>query len=184
MSSVVPLHADRGEDEAALLVHVTGVRHVGGRLSVAAVGLMRLRGRREDVSAFPEDGHEDDVVGRVGVAEIRVVVQERVAFGQVVVQVGDGLGEELHPDHVHREALGRREQAVVGRDQRAGEVACHVEHRGATGAQQRVLHLAHDRVEAVGDDGERHGVEGAHRASSRTALSDRSVPLSVASSRR
>ena len=116
---VIPLHADRREDEAALLVHVTGIGHVGGRLRVAAVGLVRLRGRREHVPVFPEDRHEDDVIRRVGVPEIRVVVQERVALGQIVMQVGDGLGEELHPDHVHREALGRREQAVVGRDQSA-----------------------------------------------------------------
>ena len=69
----------------------------------------------------------------------------------VVVEVGRRLGQELHADHVHRQALGGREQAVVGGDQRAGEVAGHVQDGRAAGAQQRVLHLAHDRVEPVRD---------------------------------
>ena len=55
------------------------------------------------------------MVGRVRVAEIRVVVEERVAVGDVVVQVGHRLRQELHADHVDRQALGGGEQLVVGR---------------------------------------------------------------------
>ena len=105
----------------------------------------------------------------MGVAEVGVVVQEGVALRQIVVQVGHRLGEELHPDHVHRQPLGGGEQPVVGGDQRAREVARHVEHGRAAAAQQRVLHLAHDRVEPVRDDREQHGVEGAHAAATSLA---------------
>ena len=41
--AVVALHAHRREDQAALLVDVPRIRHVGRRLRVAAVGLVRLR---------------------------------------------------------------------------------------------------------------------------------------------
>ncbi len=55
-----------GKIRPALLVDVARVGHVRRRLGVAAVGLMRLRGGGEHVLPFPEDGHEDDVVGRDG----------------------------------------------------------------------------------------------------------------------
>ena len=108
------------------------------------------------------------MVSRVGVPEIRVVVKERVPLDQKWMQIGHRFREELHSDHVHRQALRRGEQPVVAGDQRAGEVAGHVQHRGAAGAQERVLHLADDRVEPVGDHRERDGVEAHAIAFSRT----------------
>ena len=44
--------------------------------------------------------------------------------------------------------------------ERAGEVARHVQHGRAARAQERVLHLAHDRVQAVRDHREQHRIEG------------------------
>ena len=121
------------------------------------------------------------MVGGMGVAEVGVVVEEGVALLQIVVQVGHRLGEELHPDHVHGQALGGGKQPAVGGDQRAREVARHVEHGGAAAAQERVLHLAHDRVEAVRDDREQHGVEGAHAASTCSSATSRSGTSSSSS---
>ena len=156
---VIALHPHRREDQPALLVDVAREGHVGRRIGVAAVGLMRLGGGGEDVLAIDEDRNEDDVVGRVGVAEVRIVVQERVALPDVVMQLGDGFGQELHANDVHRQPLGGGEEPVVAGDQRAREVARHVEHRRASRAQQRVFHLAHDGVETVGDDGEQDWIE-------------------------
>ena len=86
MSSLVALHAHRREDQAALLVDVAREGHVGRRVGVAAVGLVRLGGGGEEVHALDEDGDQDDVVGRVGVAEVGIVVQEGVTFADIVVQ--------------------------------------------------------------------------------------------------
>ena len=79
--------------------------------------------------ALDEDRHEDRVISWMRVADVRIVVQEGVAVGEVGVQLGHRLGQELGTDDVHREALGRCQQLVVGRDQRAREIARHVEHR-------------------------------------------------------
>ena len=164
---VVALHAHGREDQAAFLVDVARVGHVGRRLRVAAVGLMRLRGGREEMDPLPDHRHEDHVVGRVRVAQVRVVVQEGVAVADVVVQVGDRLRQELHADHVHRQALRRGEQPRIAGDERAREVARLVEHGGAPAAQERVLHLADDRVHAVGDDRQQHRIEAHGCTSSR-----------------
>ena len=52
---------------------------------------------------------------------------------------------------VDREALGHREQLVVGGEDAAGEVACGVEDRGACRAKQRVHHRAGDALEPVAE---------------------------------
>ena len=85
---------------------------------------------------------------------------------EVGVEVGHRLGQVLHAEHVHRQALGGGEQPVVAGDERAREVARHVEDRRAAGAQQRVLHLAHDAVEAVGDHRQQDGIEELMRVTS------------------
>ena len=56
MSSVVALHADGREDQAALLVDVAREGHVRGRLRVAAVGLVRLGRGGEDVPPSKKTG--------------------------------------------------------------------------------------------------------------------------------
>ncbi len=180
---VVTLHADGGEDDPPFLVDVAGEGHVGGWVGVAAVGLMRLGGGGEEVLAIDEDGDQDDMICRVGVAEVGIVMEEGVALADIVMQIGDRLGQKLHADDVHRQPLGGSEEAVVAGDERAGEVARHVEHRRAPGAQQRVLHLAHDGVEAVGDDRqqnriERHQALTSSRSASATANASASVPIS------
>ena len=157
--AVVALHLHAREDQAALGVDVVHVRHVRGGLRVAAVGLVRLGRGREHVLAVDEHGHQDRVVGRVRVAQHRVVVQERVALAQVGVQRAHRARLQAGAEHVHLQALGGGEQLVVGGDDRAGEVARHVQDRGAPGPEQRVGHLPHDRFEAVGEDRHQRRVE-------------------------
>ena len=159
---VVLLDLDAGEDEAALGVDVLGVGHVGRRLGVAAVGLVGLGRGGEDVLAVDEDRDQDRVVGGVGVAEHRVVVQEGVALAQVRVQLAHRARLQPGAEHVHLQALGGGEELVVGGDDRAGEVPRHVEDRGATGAEERVGHLAHDRFEAVREHRHQRRVELVH----------------------
>ena len=76
---------------------------------------MGLRAGREHVLALEEHRNEDRVVGRVRVAEVRVVVEEGVALGEVGVELRHRLGEELRADHVHRQPLGGCQELVVGR---------------------------------------------------------------------
>ncbi len=171
----VALHAHAGERQRTLVIDVFRARHVRRRQPVATVGLVGLRDRGEEVLAADDDGDEDRVVGRVRVAEVGVVVEEGIAAREVVVQLRHRLGEVLRAHDVHRQALGGSEQFVVGRHQRAGEVARLVDDRRARGAQERVGHLTADAVEAVGHDGQQDRVErllrpGAHAASPRLAL--------------
>jgi hypothetical protein len=100
--ATVALDSHAREDQPAFGVLVARERHVGRRLGVADVSLVRLGDRREEVLAFVEDGHEHDEVGGVRVPQIRVVVQERVALGEIVVQVGQRAAEQVRPEHVHR----------------------------------------------------------------------------------
>ena len=172
---VVALHPHARERQRALVVDVLRARDVRRRQAVAAVGLVRLRHGGEEVLAVDDDGDEDRVVGRVRVAEVRVVVEEGIAACEVVVQLGHRLGQVLRAHDVHRQPLGGGEQLVVGRHERAREVARLVDDRRARRAQERVRHLAADAVEAVGDDCEQDRVErplrlGAHAASPRLAL--------------
>jgi len=126
---------------------------------VAAVGLVRLGRGREEVLAVDEHGHEDRVVGGVRVSEHRVVVQVGVALSQVGVQRAHRARLQPGAEHMHLQALGGREQLIVGRDDRAGEVARHVDDRRAPGAEQRVRHLAHDRFEAMREHRDQRRVE-------------------------
>jgi hypothetical protein len=161
--TAVALDAHAREDQPALRVDVLRERHVGGGLVVAGVGLVRLRHRREQVLALLEHGHEHDVVGRVRVAEVRIVVEVRVPVSDVVVMVGHRRAEERRAEDVNRQPLGRRQQLVVAGHDRATEVARHVDHAASARPQERVLHLAHDPVQAVRDHGEQDRVErGAH----------------------
>ena len=83
---VVALHAHAGEDQRTFCVDVDGVRAVRRRHCVPDVGLVRLHDAGEPVLTLEEHGDEDRVVGRVGVAVVRIVVQERVAFCEIGMQ--------------------------------------------------------------------------------------------------
>ncbi len=157
--AVVLLDADAREVQRAFLVDVARAGVVRRRQRVAAVRLVRLRAGGEEVLAVDEDRHEDRVVGRVRVAEIGVVVQERVALLEPRMELRHRLGQELHADDVDRKPLGRSQQLVLGGDERAREVAGHVEHRRAPRAQQRVRHLPADAVEAVREHRQQHRIE-------------------------
>ena len=84
--AVVALHAHAGEDQRTFCVDVLGVRAVGRRHRVPDVGLVRLHDTGEAVLTLEEHGDEDRVVGRVRVAVVRVVVEERVAFREIGMQ--------------------------------------------------------------------------------------------------
>ena len=157
---VIALNPYAREIERALFVDVARARHVRRREGIAAVRLVGFRAGREHVLPLVEDRDEDRVIGRVRVPEIRVVVEERVALRDLRVQLGHRLREELHPDDVDRQALRRRKELVLGRDERAGEVSRHVENGRAPGPQERVRHLAADAVQAVRKHGQQNGVEG------------------------
>ena len=122
--------------------------------------------------AVDEHRHQDRDVGGVGVAEVGVVVDERVALGQVVaVKLAHRRGLQPGAEDVHLKALGGGEQLIVGGDDRAREVAGHVEDGRAPGAKQRVGHLADDRLEPVGEHREQHRVDAAHPRGSARQLS-------------
>ena len=116
------------------------------------------------MAAVDEHRHQQRVVGGVRVAAQRIVVQERVARREVGVQLAHRARLQSGAEHVRLQPLGRGQQLVVGGHDAAREVARHVEHRAATGAEQRVRHLADDHVEAVG---EHRGEDGAELACAR-----------------
>ena len=148
---VVPLDADAGEDQRALLVHVLRGGVISGGYAVADVRLMPLCAGGEEVLAVDEDRHQHRVVGGMGVAEVGVVVQEGVAFGEIVVQLGHRARLQVRAEDVDRQSLRRRQQLVVAGADRAREVTRHGDHGRARGPEQRVRHLAHDAVEPVGE---------------------------------
>ena len=156
---IASLDANAGEDEGALLVDVDRLGGVGGGDGVAAVGLVRLHAGGEDVCAFEENGHQDGVVGGVGVSEVGVVVEEGVALLEVGVQVGHRFAEEAGSVDVAGDALGRGEELVVGVGDGGGEVAGD-EGGGAGGAYEGVGHLAGDAVDAVGHDEHLYRIHG------------------------
>ena len=156
---VAPLHADAGEDQRAFLVHVLRRGVIGGRDAVADVRLMALGAGGEEVLAIDEDRHQHRVIGRVGIAEIGVVVEERVALGEIVVQFGHGPCLQVRAEDMDRQTLRRRQELVVGGADRAREIPRHGDHGRARCLEQRVRHLAHDAVEPVGEHREKDRVQ-------------------------
>ena len=84
---ITRLDTNAGKVQCPLLVEVLHERHVGRRLAVAAVGLMRLGTGGKDMDAIGEHRDEDGVIGAMGVAEIGIVVQERISLSHVRVQL-------------------------------------------------------------------------------------------------
>ena len=156
---VALLHLHAGKAECALLVDVACVGGVRRWLAVAAVGLMGLRDRGQHVPALEEDRGEDRVVGVVGVAVVGIVVEERVAFADHGMEALHRLCQVLTADDVDRKALGAGQELIAGRDDRTREVARSVQERRAARPQERVRHLAHDRVEPLRQDGEQDRIE-------------------------
>jgi len=158
---VVALHLRGAEDQRALLVVVAREGVVARRDRVADVGLVGLGGGGEEVLALAEDRHHDRVVARVRIRLIGIVVEVGVALAHLRVGASDRRRLQVGAEDVDRHPLRRRQQLVVGGGDRAGEVARDRDHRRVAGPQQRPGHVADDRVEAVGEDGEQGGVEDA-----------------------
>ena len=147
-----PLHEHTREDQRPFLVHVAGEGVVGGGLAVADVGLMGLGAGGEHVHAVYEDRHQDRVIGRMGVAEVRIVVQKGIAFPQVGVKRAHRPRLQVAPEHVHGQAFGGGDQPIVMGKEGAGEILGGGDDAGARRAQQRVRHLAHDGVKTARED--------------------------------
>ena len=156
---VVLLNAHAREDQRPLGVHIDGLGRVGRADGVAGVGLVRLHTGREDVLAGIEDRYQDRPVGRVGVAEVGIIVQKGVALFEVGVHLLHGLAEEAGTVDVHRAALGRREELMPGGGEGAGEIT-RGERPRPGGADQGVGHLTGDAVDTVRHDKKLHRVEG------------------------
>ena len=119
-----------------------------------------LRQHREAVDAVVVDHRDEDgVVGRVRVAVVGRVVEERVAATELRVELDHRSSHQLAREDVHRLALGHTEQFVAVGEDRAREVLCGVEHARSAGAHERVHHRAGDRLEAIGEHGEAHPVD-------------------------
>ena len=153
VDGAVPLHEHAGEDERPLLVHVAGEGVVGGGLAVADVGLVRLGAGGEHVAAVDEHRHQDGVIGRVGVAEVGVVVEEGVALPQLRMKRAHGPRLQVAAEDVHGQALCGGDQAVVMGEQRAGKILGRSDDAGARRAEQRVRHLAHDGFDPPRENG-------------------------------
>ena len=147
--AIVFLNFDRGKDQRAFLVDVAGGREIGGGLRVADVGLMRLGERREAVAAcLVDDRHHDGMIGRVRVAVIGRVVEEGIAPAELRMERQHRARHDVGSDqHVRGQALGLGEQLVAGGQDAAGEIARAVDQARARGPEQRVRHLARDRLE-------------------------------------
>ena len=115
-----------------------------------------------DERAVPEDGgHHDHVVGVGATAVVRVTREEGVALAHVCGRVEveesvDGSGEAAHVSGVG----AARDEASGGVHEPAAEVVGLADDGGEAGAEDGVLHLADDAVEACahhleGDDVER-----------------------------
>jgi hypothetical protein len=75
--------------------------HVGGRQSVAAIGLVRLHPYREVMNPLPVDHwNQDGMVRRMGAAVIGRVVEKRIAPFQIGMQIHHGAGHEIRPAQV------------------------------------------------------------------------------------
>ena len=88
--AVVLLDLHTREDQRALVINVLGVAHVGRRLGVAAVGLMRFGQHGEMMRALIIDHrHDQRVIRRVAAAVIGRVVQEGIALLQLRMELLD-----------------------------------------------------------------------------------------------
>ena len=69
-----------------------------------------------------EHRHQDRVIGRMGIAEVRIVVEEGIAFPQVRMKGTHRTGLQMAPEHVHRQAFGGGDQPSVMGKEGAGEI--------------------------------------------------------------
>jgi hypothetical protein len=73
--------------------------------------------------AVDEHRHQKRVVGRMGVAAIRIVVEISVAFADIARMVpGHVLALQVGAEDMHRQPFGRGEKLIVAGEDAAGEV--------------------------------------------------------------
>ncbi len=144
------------KDQRPFLIDVARRAHVGRRDRVAAIRLMRLGQHGEMMRAgLVEHRHQQGMVGRMRAAVVGRVVQERIAPLQLRMEpLHRGAHQVRARQDMNGQAVGGSQQAVVPRDDAAGEVAGDVEHAGAAGPQQRVGHLLGHALQAVAENGE------------------------------
>ena len=157
---VVALDAHARERERALVVDVLGARHVRRRQRVAAVGLVGLGDRREQVLARRRRRGRGSrgrpsacCRGRGRCAGTRRP-RARSSCSSVMASA-----RYCEPMMCTGRPSAEASSSLSAVTMRAGEVARLVDDGRARGAQERVRHLAADAVEPVGDDGQQDRVE-------------------------
>ena len=106
-----------------------------------------------------EDRNQNHMVGSMRIAHVRVVVQECIAFTNVLVQFHHVLPQWSGAEHVHRDAFCRCEKLVVCRQDGAREIARGVDDGGSSRTQQAAGHFADNAVKRVGKHRELYGIK-------------------------
>ena len=111
------------------------------------------RGTREaDQLALMEDGHHNCDVGRVGRAEVRIVVENDVAGVDVVAeQRDDALDDLRHRAHKHRSRVGLGDVVALSVKQSGTEILGLANDRRVRHAVEDAGHLLRDGVEGAAD---------------------------------
>ena len=63
---------------------------------------MRLGAGGEHMLAVDKHRHQHREIGRMGVAEIGIIVQEGVALGEILMQISHRLGLQVRAENMHR----------------------------------------------------------------------------------
>ena len=124
--------------------------------------LCAIEAAEAEQRAVDEHRHDHAHVRRMRAAAlIRMVDQERVAFGDVVAvgrEHGAAAGRKRADMQRQHDMLG--DHVALRVHQRAGGILRFAHDGGEAGAEQRVLHLLHDAGEARLDDFKIDGVDG------------------------
>ena len=158
---VVALNPHAGKDQRAFGILVDRRGIVARRDAVADVGHVSFGARGKQVLAFEKDRHHEGMVGGVGIAAIGIVVEVGVAFANVAgMKLRHAGALQMAAEDMHRQPLGRCQQAVIAGDNAAREIACAGNHRRARRLEQRIGHFPDDAVQPVGDDRGLHRIKG------------------------
>jgi hypothetical protein len=126
----------------------------------ADVEHVRRHRREAEQLALVEDRHRDRDVGRVGGAEVRMVVDDHVAVVDLalepVEEAADVPGQRAD---VHRGRVGLAQLAALGVEDSRAEVLGLADDRRVAHPEQDACHLLRDRVEGAAEDAERDRVD-------------------------
>src|SRR5579872_1138616 len=155
---VIVLDFNRGKEERSLLIYVSCQRHKSGRCRIAGIRDMSLRKHSEAMYALLiKNGHEYGPIRGVGVTVIGRIVEKRVAFSEVRMEVFHDLGHDIRTSkNVNRDAFGDREDFVIRGHDAAREVARNIHDRRSSGAKEGIHHGSRNTFETTVQYGEHH----------------------------